>query len=169
MTPAVILQAVTEGSRSAIGVGVSCVIIGVIIGSIAGYVGGKVDMIIMRIVDIMIAIPYMIVVLVIQVVAGRGISTIILALVITGWLNTARLTRGQILQLKNEDYVMAAQSLNVRGSTIILRHLLPNILSVILVSVTMAIPSAMFSEAFLSFIGMGTSDVSWGSLIRTGM
>lgn len=144
-------------------------IIGVIIGSIAGYAGGKVDMIIMRIVDIMIAIPYMIVVLVIQVVAGRGISTIILALVITGWLNTARLTRGQILQLKNEDYVMAAQSLNVRGSTIILRHLLPNILSVILVSVTMAIPSAMFSEAFLSFIGMGTSDVSWGSLIRTGM
>jgi len=144
-------------------------IIGVIIGSIAGYFGGKVDMIIMRIVDVMIAIPYMIVVLVIQVVAGRGIATIIMALVITGWLNTARLTRGQVLQLKNEDYVMAAQALNVKPVTIIVRHLLPNILSVILVSVTMAIPSAMFSEAFLSFIGMGTSDVSWGSLIRNGM
>lgn len=144
-------------------------IIGVLIGSISGYCGGKVDMVVMRIVDIFISIPYMIVVLAIQMVAGRGISTIIIALVITGWQNTARLTRGQVLQLKNEDYVMAAQSLNVKGVTIILKHLLPNILSVILVSVTLAIPSAMFSEAFLSFLGMGTSDVSWGSLIRTGM
>ena len=164
---------VIYGARISLAVGffasLIVLVIGMTVGAVSGYLGGKVDMIIMRIVDIMIAIPYMIVVLVIQVVAGRGIGTIILALVITGWLNTARLTRGQILQLKNEDYVMAAQSLNVKGSTIIMRHLLPNILSVILVSVTMAIPSAMFSEAFLSFIGMGTSDVSWGSLIRTGM
>ena len=144
-------------------------VIGVLIGAIAGYFGGKVDMIIMRIVDICIAIPYLIVVLAIQMVLGRGVDTIIIALVATGWLNTARLTRGQVLQLKNEDYIMAAQSLGVKPARIMLDHLLPNVFSVILVSVTLAIPQAMFSEAFLSFIGLGTSDVSWGSLIRTGM
>lgn len=144
-------------------------IIGVTIGSIAGYFGGKVDMVLMRTVDVLIAIPYLIVVLAIQVVLGRGIGTIIFALVATGWLNTARLTRGQILQLKNEDYIMAAQCLNVSPISIMVNHLLPNIMSVVLVSITLAIPQAMFSEAFLSFIGLGTSDVSWGSLIRTGM
>ncbi len=143
--------------------------IGVIVGSIAGYFGGKVDMIIMRTIDVLIAIPYLIVVLAIQVILGRGVYTIIFALVATGWLNTARLTRGQILQLKNEDYIMAAQSLNVKPINIMLNHLLPNILSVVLVAITLAIPQAMFSEAFLSFIGLGTSDVSWGSLIRSGM
>lgn len=144
-------------------------VIGVAVGSVAGYFGGKVDMILMRLVDVLIAIPYLIVVLAIQVVLGRGVGTIIFALVATGWLNTARLTRGQILQLKNEDYIMAAQTLNVRPLQIMLHHLLPNILSVVLVSITLAIPQAMFSEAFLSFIGLGTSDVSWGSLIRSGM
>lgn len=144
-------------------------IIGVIVGAVAGYFGGKLDMIIMRIVDVCISIPYLIVVLAIQVVLGRGVGTIIIALVATGWLSTARLTRGQVLQLKNEDYIMAAESLGVKPITIMLDHLLPNIFSVILVSVTLAIPQAMFSEAFLSFIGLGTSDVSWGSLIRTGM
>lgn len=144
-------------------------VIGVIIGMIAGYYGGRLDMIIMRFVDICIAIPYLIVVLAIQVVLGRGIGTVIIALVVTGWLNIARLTRGQILQLKNEDYIMAAQSLGVKSTVIMVRHLLPNILGIVLVSITLAIPQAMFSEAFLSFIGLGTSDVSWGSLIRTGM
>ncbi len=144
-------------------------LIGVIVGSMAGYYGGKLDMIIMRFVDICISIPYLIVVLAIQVVLGRGIVTIIIALVATGWLNTARLTRGQILQLKNEDYIMAAQSLGVNPAAIMLRHLLPNIFGIVLVSITLSIPQAMFSEAFLSFIGLGTSDISWGSLIRTGM
>lgn len=144
-------------------------VIGVIVGTVAGYYGGKLDMVIMRIVDICISIPYLIVVLAIQVVLGRGIDTIIIALIATGWLNTARLTRGQVLQLKNEDYIMAAQTLGVRPVAIMLRHILPNILSIVLVSITLAIPQAMFSEAFLSFIGLGTSDISWGSLIRTGM
>jgi len=144
-------------------------VIGVIVGIISGYYGGKIDMVLMRIVDILISIPYLIVVLAIQVVLGRGVGTIIFALVATGWLNIARLTRGQTLQINNEDYIMAAQTLGVKDHVIMLRHFLPNILGIILVSITLAIPQAMFSEAFLSFIGLGTSDISWGSLIRTGM
>lgn len=144
-------------------------IIGLIVGCIAGYFGGKVDMVLMRIVDIFIAIPYLIIVLVIRVVMGSSVWTIIFALVITGWLGMARLVRGQILQLKNEDYVMAAHSLGSSPSTIILRHFIPNILGVVIIQLTLAIPAAMFSEAFLSFIGLGSGAVSWGSLIRYGM
>jgi len=144
-------------------------VIGVIIGCISSYFGGKVDMIIMRIVDVLISIPYLIVVLAIRVVMGDGIWTIIFALVVTGWLGVARLTRGQILQLKNEDYIIAAQSLGVKPITIMFRHLIPNVLGIIVVSLTLAIPAAMFAEAFLSFIGLGANAVSWGSLIRSGM
>ena len=144
-------------------------IIGVIIGCISSYFGGKVDMIIMRIIDVLISIPYLIVVLAIRVVMGDGIWTIIFALIVTGWLSVARLTRGQILQLKNEDYIIAAESLGVKPFTIMLRHLIPNVLGVVIVSLTLAIPAAMFAEAFLSFIGLGVNAVSWGSLIRSGM
>jgi oligopeptide transport system permease protein len=144
-------------------------LIGVTIGCIASYCGGKVDMVIMRIIDVLISIPYLIVVLVIRVVMGSGTWTIIFALIVTGWLSVARLTRGQILQLKGEDYILAAQSLGVKPVTIMFRHLIPNVMGVVIVSLTLSIPAAMFSEAFLSFIGMGTNAVSWGSLIRTGM
>jgi len=144
-------------------------IIGVVVGCVSSYFGGKVDMIIMRIIDVLISIPYLIVVLAIRVVMGDGISTIIFALIATGWLGVARLTRGQILQLMNEDYIIAAKSLGVRPITIMFRHLIPNVLGLVIVSLTLAIPAAMFAEAFLSFIGLGTGDVSWGSLIRAGM
>ncbi|MDR2505304.1 MAG: ABC transporter permease [Oscillospiraceae bacterium] len=144
-------------------------IIGVIIGAVSAYAGGRVDSVIMSIVNVLIAIPYLVIVLAIRVVAGAGTATIIFALVITGWLNVARLTRGQILQLKTEEYVTAAKSMGVGARTILARHLIPNTLGVILVAFTLAIPQAMFSEAFLSFIGLGTNAVSWGSLIRAGM
>ncbi|MDR3173190.1 MAG: ABC transporter permease [Treponema sp.] len=144
-------------------------LIGVILGCISGYYGGKVDMLLMRLVDVLISIPYLIVVLAIRVVMGGSIWTIIFALVVTGWLPMARLVRGQILQLKNEDYIMAAQSLGVSSGDIIFHHFVPNILGVVIVQFTLSIPSAMFSEAFLSFIGLGSGTVSWGSLIRAGM
>jgi ABC-type dipeptide/oligopeptide/nickel transport system permease subunit len=143
--------------------------IGIVVGCIAGYYGGKVDMILMRLIDVLISIPYLIVVLAIRVVMGSSIWTIIFALVITGWLPMARLVRGQILHLKNEDYIMAAQSLGQSGGAVIFRHIIPNILGVVIVHFTLSIPSAMFSEAFLSFIGLGSGAVSWGSLIRSGM
>lgn len=144
-------------------------IIGVLVGGISAYAGGRVDSLIMSAVNVLISIPYLIIVLAIRVVVGSSTATIIFALVVTGWLNVARLARGQILQLKTEDYVIAAKSMGVRPWTILIRHLLPNTLGVIIVSFTLAIPQAMFSEAFLSFIGLGTNEVSWGSLIRTGM
>lgn len=144
-------------------------LIGVTIGAISAYAGGRVDSLIMAAVDVLIAIPYLVIVLAIRVVVGSSTATIIFALVVTGWLNVARLTRGQILQLKTEDYVIAARSMGVKPWTVLLRHLIPNTLGVIIVSFTLAIPQAMFSEAFLSFIGLGTSEVSWGSLIRSGM
>lgn len=144
-------------------------LIGVLVGCVAAYSGGWVDTVIMRLVDVLISIPYLIIVLAIRVVMGSSTGTIIFALVVTGWLNVARLTRGQILQLKTEDYVTAARSMGVAPLTVMLRHLIPNTLGVIIVSFTLAIPQAMFSEAFLSFIGLGTNDVSWGSLIRAGM
>ncbi len=144
-------------------------LIGVVVGAISGYAGGRIDQFIMRVVDVFISIPYMVIVLVVRLIMGSSSYTIIFALVVTGWLNTARLVRGQILQLKNEDYVLAAQSMGVSPATVLFRHLIPNTLGVVIVSFTLAVPQAMFSEAFLSFIGMGSGEVSWGSLIRTGM
>jgi len=143
--------------------------IGVVVGAVSSYYGGRVDMVIMRAVDILIAIPYLIIVLAIRVVMGSGMWTIIFALVVTGWMSMARLARGQILQLKNEDYIMAAQSLGVSGAGVLFRHLIPNVLGVVIVQLTLSIPQAMFSEAFLSFIGLGSNADSWGALIRNGM
>ncbi len=144
-------------------------LIGVLVGAVAAFYGGWVENLIMRGVDVLISIPYLIIVLCIRMVVGPSEGTIIFALVVTGWMNTARLTRGQILQLKKEDYVTAARYMGVSPASIMLRHLIPNTLGVIIVSFTLAIPQAMFSEAFLSFIGMGSTAVSWGTLIRSGM
>lgn len=144
-------------------------LIGVTVGCISAYAGGKVDSFIMAMVNVFISIPYLVIVLAIRMIMGSSNATIIFALVVTGWLNIARLTRGQILQLKTEDYVIAAQSMGVSPFKVMIKHLIPNTLGVIIVSCTLAIPQAMFSEAFLSFIGLGSNAVSWGSLIRTGM
>lgn len=146
-------------------------LIGITVGCISGYVGGKLDMLIMRFIDIMIAIPYMIIVILIMVVLGSGVMPIITAFAITGWLNMARLVRGQIMQLKNEDYILATKSLGVSHWTIMFKHLVPNTMGVIIVSLTMAIPNAIFSEAFLSFIGIGINPpmTSWGQLVNLGI
>jgi len=145
-------------------------IVGVIIGGIAGYFGGKVDMIIMRIIDILIAIPSMIIIVLIMVIVGRGIAPLILSFAITGWLGMARLVRGQVLQLKEQEFVMVARTLGANAGRIIFRHLVPNSLGVIIVNLTMRIPQAIFTEAFLSFIGIGVAPPtpSWGILASDG-
>lgn len=163
------------GGRISLAIGVAAavlqVVVGVIIGAFSGYVGGKTDMIIMRIVDILSAIPYLVWVILLMMVTGSGIVPMILALTLTGWLGMARMVRGQVFQLKNEDYVLAARSLGVGMWGIIIRHIIPNTIGVIMVSLTFAIPGAIFSEAFLSFIGIGISSplTSWGQLISMGM
>lgn len=117
------------------------------------------------------AIPYLIYVIIIMIVLGSGFMPILLALTLTGWLSMARLVRGQILALKSEDYILAARNLDTKPVRIMLRHLIPNCMGIIIVSLSMAIPSAIFSEAFLSFLGIGLSAplTSLGQLISTGI
>lgn len=145
-------------------------IVGVIVGGLSGYLGGKADMYIMRFIDIMIAIPELIFIILIMVIVGSGILPIILAFALTGWLRMARLVRGQVLQLKEQEFVLAARTLGADPARLIFRHLIPNTLGVIIVTLTMAVPSAIFYEAFLSFIGIGIRPPlsSWGQLANAG-
>lgn len=166
-----IFSRVWQGGRISIIIGLAGAFITTVVGSIYGgisaYFGGKTDVIMMRIVEILISLPYLIVVILISVVLDvQNLGTMILALTLTGWCGMARLVRGQMLQLKQQEFVMAAQSLGVKPWKIIIRHLIPNTLGVILVAVTFQVPGFIFSEAFLSFIGLGIQPpgTSWGAL-----
>ncbi|WP_142413021.1 ABC transporter permease [Hathewaya massiliensis] len=141
-------------------------VLGSIYGGIAGYFGGAIDDIMMRILEILISIPYLIVVILISLIFGKGMFSLILAMTITGWCGMARLVRGQILQVREQEYVLAASALGASPARIIKKHLLPNTLGIMIVSITFDIPSFIFGEAFLSFIGLGiqSPDTSWGSL-----
>lgn len=162
------------GARVSLSIGVLAAllnaIIGVVIGGMAGYAGGTADMITMRFIDVLNGIPNLIVAILVMVVVGEGITPLVIALVVTGWLGSARLVRGQILKLKNEEYILAAQKLGADSKRIIFRHLIPNTLGIILTNVTMTVPYAIFQEAFLSFIGLGVQppNASWGLLAKYG-
>lgn len=143
---------------------------GCLYGGICGYFGGKVDMILMRIAEVVASIPYLIVVILLLIVLPAGIPTLILALCITGWVGIARLIRGQVMQLKSLEYVLAAQALGASSSRIIVKHLIPNTIGVIIIYMSMDIPAFIFDEAFLSFLGLGVQppNTSWGALIFAG-
>lgn len=151
-------------------VAIVSVIVGVIYGGVAGYYGGKVDNVMMRIVDVMLTIPGMLVNILLLIVLESGVSTIIIAFSITSWLGMARLVRGQVLQLKQQEFVLAARTLGASTSRIIMKHLIPNTLGPIIVDMTLTIPSAIFGEAFLSYIGLGIKPpkASWGILANDG-
>lgn len=140
--------------------------IGVLYGGISGYFGGKIDNLMMRIVDILFTIPMMIYVILLMLVFEAGMKSIIIAMAITSWLGMARIVRGQILSLKEQEFVLAAKTLGASDFRILLRHLVPNSMGPIIVTLTLAIPSAIFTEAFLSYIGLGVSApmASWGTL-----
>ncbi len=140
--------------------------IGVIYGGIAGYFGGRVDNIMMRIVDIISTVPLTLYVVLLMVVLGPGIKTIIIALASVYWVDMARQVRGQVLNIKSQEFVLAARTLGASSTRIMTRHLIPNAMSTIIVTLTMNIPSAIFTESFLSFIGLGISApaASWGTL-----
>ena len=144
--------------------------VGIIYGGISGYVGGSVDNVMMRIIEIINGIPYLIIVILLMMVLPQGIMTIVIAYAAVGWTGMARLVRGQIMSLKQQDYVIAAKVMGARPSRIIAKHLLPNTLSVVIVNVTLAIPNAIFTEAFLSYIGLGVPVplASWGTLANEG-
>ena len=141
-------------------------VIGVIWGSISGYLGGKVDEYMMRIADILSGVPYLLVVILLMVVMPQGLWTLIIAMSVTGWINMARIVRGQVMGLKSEEYVLASRSLGAKGSRILFRHLVPNTLGPILVTITLTIPTAIFTEAFLSYLGLGVPAprASWGTM-----
>jgi oligopeptide transport system permease protein len=141
--------------------------VGCIYGGISGYLGGVVDDIMMRIVEVLISVPYLIVVILLSVVLqSKSLGTLLLAMTLTGWCGIARLVRGQVLQVKSQEFVLAAEALGVRRWRIILRHVIPNVLSVVIVAITFDIPGYIFAEAFLSFIGLGVQppNTSWGAL-----
>lgn len=148
-------------------------IIGVVYGAISGYEGGRVDSIMMRIVDIINSIPLVLYVILLMVLFGTqgGLKPIIIAIGTVYWVNMARLVRGQMLSLKEQEFVMAARALGVPKRQIIMRHLIPNAMGPIIVSMTMMIPSAIFTESFLSFIGIGVSapQASWGTLANNAL
>lgn len=150
------------------------IIIGVLYGGIAGFVGGAVDSVMMRIIDILYSVPMQIYVILIMVSLGdnkASIGTIVLALGISSWLSMARIVRAETLQLKSTEFVLAARTLGASSSRILFRHLLPNALSQIIVTATLLIPSAIFTESFLSYIGIGISPpfASLGTLISEAM
>lgn len=142
-------------------------VVGVAYGGIMGFAGKRIGNAMNKFAEVLYAIPYMLVVILLGVVMGSGLFTIIMALSITGWITMSWIVRGQILQLKNQEYVLAAQSMGASGSRILFRHLIPNTLGPIIVTVTLSVPSAIFTEAFLSFLGLGVQspDASLGSLI----
>ena len=147
-------------------------IVGVIYGSIAGLnAGNKIDEVMMRGADIIYSIPYLLVVILLTVIMGTGLVSIILAITITGWIPMARIVRGQIMQLKELDYAQAAIALGASRSRLLFRHLLPNAMGPIITTMTFTVPTAIFVEAFLSFIGLGVQApiASWGTMASEGL
>lgn len=163
------------GTRVSLVIGVLGALIpymlGMIIGAVSGWVGGKVDMIIMRVVDVMLCIPSMIYMILILIVLGGSPTTLIIALAMSGWMGSARAFRGRILQFKNREFVLAARTLGARPGRIIFRHILPNILGNMAVGLCSAIPGAIFSEAGMSYIGLGINPpmTSLGQLSSDGV
>ncbi len=163
------------GARISLLVGISAslidLVIGVFYGSLSGFLGGKIDEVMMRMADILYSIPYLLVVILLMVVIGSGIGTIILALTFTGWISMARIVRSQMLQLKELDFIKAAHSLGASRLRILSKHLIPNALGSIIVMVTLTIPTAIFAEAFLSFLGLGVQApiASWGTMANDGL
>ncbi len=163
------------GARISLFIGITAatidVIIGVLWGSFAAYMGGKIDELMMRICDVFYAIPYLLVVILLTVIRGSGIVTILIAMTITGWINMARIVRGQVLQLKQNDYITAAKSIGASPARILFRHLIPNAIGPIVAAMTLTIPTAIFTEAFLSFLGLGIQApaASWGVMVNDGL
>jgi len=166
-----ILTGVQVSFFVAIVVTVITMIIGVFIGLIAGFYGGKIDRVLMKITDIFLAFPGILLAIAFAAVLGAGLGNLILALCITGWVSYARLTRGQALSLRNRQHVLAAESLGATVPRLLLKHVLPLLSSILVVEATYSLASVMIAEASLSFLGLGIQapDASWGAMLRDGV
>ena len=165
---------VCVGGRISIYIGLCCTlvmfVIGALAGAVAGLKGGVVDDLIMRVCEFIGNLPYLIIVVILSRVMGRSLFSLVFAMSLTAWVGTARMVRGQILQIKEMDYVQASRALGADTGRIIIKHLLPNTLGIIMVDITMSVPGFIFSEAFLSYIGLGVRppETSWGALASAG-
>lgn len=165
---------VVQGTRISLMVGVIgaliAVLVGTTYGAIAGYVGGRTDQIMMRIVDILMSIPYMFVLILLLVVFGRSVFMLFVGIGLISWLDMSRIVRGQTLTIKNKEFIEAAQATGVSTPTIIMRHIIPNLLGVVAVYATLLVPQMILTESFISFLGLGVQEpnTSWGALISEG-
>ena len=163
-----------QGTRISLAVGIVgalvAVVIGTLYGAVSGYVGGRADSVMMRAVDVMIAVPYMFVLILLLVVFERSVIMLFVGVGLISWLDMARIVRGQTLSLKNREFVEAAIATGVRTPTIILRHIVPNLLGIVVVYATLLVPSMILAESFISFLGLGVQEpqTSLGALIAQG-
>ena len=175
-----LLARLMYGARVSLFIGIVApffyVLAGILYGSTAGFVGGRTDSLLMRLADFVIALPFLLFMILFKIAFGigpgeSGILPLLVALILLSWPGTARLVRGQILQIREEAYIGASRLLGAPTNYLILRHMIPNTLGVILVTLTFAVPGAIFTEAFLSFIGMGVAPPtpSWGSMCNDGI
>lgn len=166
---------VLYGARISLSIGIVASLInltiGVAYGGIAGYLGGRIDRLMMNIVDVLYGIPVLLYVILLMVILTPGLTNIFIALGISYWLGMARIVRSQILSLKEQEYILAARTIGAGKWRILFSHLIPNSLSPIIITMTLAIPEAIFTEAFLSFIGLGVAApmASWGVLASEGV
>ena len=145
-------------------------VVGVTYGAVSAWFGGRVDAVMQRIIEVLIGIPNLIIVILLMMILPAGVGTLILAMSISGWVNMARLVRAEILKLKDQEFILAARVLGTSNRQIILRHMIPNTMGVIVINTMLTIPNAIFTEAFLSFIGIGLAEpkASLGVLINSG-
>ena len=165
---------VIQGTKISLMVGVVgaliAVFVGTLYGAIAGYFGGRIDSIMMRIVDILMSIPYMFVLILLLVIFGRSIFMLFVGIGLISWLDMSRIVRGQTLSIKKKEFIEAAVATGVGNFTIILRHIIPNLLGVVAVYATLLVPGMILTESFISFLGLGIQEpnTSWGALISEG-
>ena len=170
-----LLSRILYGARVSLLVGfvatAVALVIGVSWGIIAGYFGGRIDSVMMRIVDVLYGLPFIIFIILLMVIFGRNIWLLFMAIGAVEWLTMARIVRGQVITVKNQEYVLAAQAMGVPNLRLFVKHIFPNILGPIAVYATLTIPQVMLLEAFLSFLGLGVQPPmsSWGTLIRYGV
>jgi peptide/nickel transport system permease protein len=169
-----VFSRIVFGARVSLRVGFSVVIlasaIGVTLGAIAGYFGGKIDALIMRLCDILLAFPGILLAIALVAVLGPSLTNVILALSIIGWVGYARLVRGQVLKVREMEYVTAAKALGARSPRIIVLHVLPNVINPVIVMATLGLAGAILAEASLSFLGLGVQPPtpSWGAMLTAG-
>ncbi len=163
-----------QGTRISLMVGIVgalvAVVVGTLYGAVAGYVGGRVDSVMMRLVDILMAVPFMFVLILMLVIFEKSILILFVGLGLISWLDMARIARGQTLSIRNREFVEAAEAIGVRPVTIILRHIVPNLAGIVIVYATLLIPGMIITESFISFLGLGVQepDTSLGVLIARG-